>query len=357
MSAKSAHSKWAWFALVLVAIVAVAAVVLPVPYVTKSPGPVFDVLGEIDGQPVLEIEGAKSYPTTGMLDITTVAESGGAGGSLNAVSAIFAVFSRSSSVVPVDQQYPDGPPSEQDRERQELVFAASQSEALAAAANFTNRPVQTDAVVFDVVPEGPSEGKLERSDVIKSVNGDTIGQASEVGEVVSKLPVGSEADFAVERDGSPEQIQVTTAEGPDGSSVVGIFVDNRYSSNFEATIGLQDIGGPSAGMIFSLAMVDKLTKEDLLLDEHVAGTGTITAAGDVGPIGGIDKKMIAAQGAGAELFLGPADNCEDILGNEPEGLTVVPVQTLDDSVAAVQDWLANRDLPTCPLENQTSDNS
>jgi len=357
VSVKSPHSRWAWAALVLVAIVAVAAVVLPVPFVTKSPGPVFDVLGEIDGQPVLEIEGAKSFSTTGMLDLTTVAESGGAGGNLNAISAIFGVFSGSTSVVPLDQQYPDGPPSEQDRERQELVFAASQSEALAAAANYTDRPVQTEAVVFDVVPDGPSQGKLERGDVIESINGETISQASAVGEAISELPVGSDVEFAVERDDAAEEVQVTTAAGPEGNSVVGIFVDNRYSSDFEATIGLQDIGGPSAGMIFSMAMVDKLTKEDLLMGNHVAGTGTITAAGDVGPIGGIDKKMIAAQSAGAELFLGPAANCEDIMGNEPEGLQVVPVRTLDDSVAAVQDWLANRDLPGCPLENRTSESS
>jgi PDZ domain-containing protein len=355
VSAKSPNSRWAWAALILAAVVAMAAIALPVPFVTKSPGPVFDVLGEIDGEPVLEIEGAKSFPTTGILDMTTVAESGGTGGSLNTISALFGVFSGSTSVVPLDEQYPDGAPSGQDRERQQLVFAASQSQALAAAAGYTDRPIEIEAIVFDVVPDGPSAGKLERADVIVAINGAAIKQAKEVAESIADLPVGTQVRFDVKRDEAAESVSVTTAAGPeDDRSVVGIIVDNRYASDFEATIGLQDIGGPSAGMIFALAMVDQLTKSDLLMDQHVAGTGTITAAGDVGPIGGIDKKMIGAQKAGAELFLGPARNCEDILGNEPEGLRVVPVQTLGDSVRAVEDWLANRDLPTCPLENQSN---
>lgn len=349
------QNKWSAVALILIALVAVASIVVPVPFVTRSPGPVFDVLGDIDGEPVLEIKGAKSYPTSGRLDMTTVSEVGGAGGSLNVVSAVIGLFDADSSVVPAGERYPNGAPTEEDREAQQKVFAASQSTALAAAADYVGRPVTSQAVVFDVVPDSPADGILQAADVIESVNGETVDDGRQVGEIVSVLPTGSSVVFRILRDGAAMTQNVTTRsvpvdpENPEGrqKSVVGILVDNHYESDFRAVVSLDDIGGPSAGLVFSMAMVDHLQKADMFDGRHVAGTGTILADGAVGPIGGIDKKMSAAADAGAGLFLAPHGNCEDVAVSVPEGLTVVPVDSLAEAIQSTRDWLAGRELATC----------
>ena len=359
------HNKWSAAALILIGLLAVASIVLPVPFVTRSPGPVFDVLGDIDGEPVLEIKGAKRYPTSGRLDMTTVSEAGGTGGSLNVVSALFGLFDPDSSVVPAEEKYPNGAPTEDDREAQQKVFAASQSNALAAAANYVGRPVTSQAVVFDVVPDSPADGLLQAADVIESVNGEAVDDGRQVGEIVGPLPAGSTVVFEIIREGVSQTKNVTSAsapvdpEDPDGQqkSVVGILVDNHYESDFRAKVSLDDIGGPSAGLVFSMAMVDHLQKADMFDSRHVAGTGTIGADGSVGPIGGIDKKMSAAVDAGAELFLAPRDNCEQVSASAPEGLTVVPVESLTRAIQSTQDWLASRELAACSDTADATDSS
>lgn len=350
-----AHNKWTAAAVLLIGILVVASIVVPVPFVTRSPGPVFDVLGDIDGTPVLEIKGAKSFPTSGRLDMTTVSEAGGTGGSLNTLNALVGLFDSESSVVPSGDRYPNGSPTEEDREAQEKVFAASQSTALAAAADFVGRPVTSQAVVFDVVPDAPADGVLQTADVIRSVNGEVVDDGKQVGQIVSVVPVGSTVVFRIIRDGSEVTKNVKTRSipqdpaDPDGEqkSAVGILVDNHYESDFRAEVSLDDIGGPSAGLVFSMAMVDHLEKADMFAGHHVAGTGTIGADGSVGPIGAIDKKMIAAKSAGADLFLAPVDNCADVNGATPVGLTVVPVESLAGAIQTTQDWLAGRDVASC----------
>jgi PDZ domain-containing protein len=359
------RNRWTTAASVLILAVVAAVLLVPVPFLTRSPGPVFDVLGDVGGQPVLKIVDAQSYPTTGILDMTTVSEAGGTSGSLNLLTAVIGLFDPQTSVIPSEDQYPNGPPTEADREVSQKVFAASQSTALAAAANYVGRPVTSQAVVFDVVPGAPADGSLLSGDVIMSVNGEVVSDGAQVGQIVGVLPVGSEVEFEILRDGSEQTVNVKTEAAPvdpEGSadskkSVVGIFVDNHYESDFRAEITLQDIGGPSAGLVFSMAMVDKLSGDDLLDGKHIAGTGTIAADGAVGPIGGIDKKLIAAKDAGAGIFLAPADNCADVVSATPDGLTVIPVNSLTEAIASAKDWLANRDLPTCPVDTAAEQSS
>lgn len=119
------------------------------------------------------------------------------------------------------------------------------------------------------------------------------------------------------------------------SSKTGV-KSTSYLFPFPVTISLKDTGGPSGGLIFALGIVEKLTREDLLKGRVVAGTGTITATGDVGAIGGIDDKIIAAKKAGATLFLAPAENCADIT-HIPSGITVYPVETLAEAIGVLRD--------------------
>jgi len=343
------------WSIILAVIILIAALFLPVPFVSRAPGPVFDVLGEVDGEPVMKIEGAESHPVSGVLDMTTVSESGGSSGTINLVAGIYGLFAPNQSVIPTDEVYTDGPPTEEDRELNEQVFAASQSDALAAAANYLERPVTSQVLVTGVSADGPAAGTLEAGDLILSVNGHPVATNVEVGELISPLPVGSEVTLVIKRDGEEREVRLQTAPNPEEPerSMIGIFLDTHYESDFTVDIALSDIGGPSAGLVFALGMVDKLTKEDLLADNHIAGTGTISSSGEVGPIGGIDKKMVAAAKDGATLFLAPADNCEDVVGNIPDGLTVASVATLSEAIEAIDDYTNGRPVTSCPVDAET----
>jgi PDZ domain-containing protein len=144
-------------------------------------------------------------------------------------------------------------------------------------------------------------------------------------------------------------VEVVSAENPSkaGSPYVGVSVGNLTQGEFPVDFTLQDVGGPSAGLMLSLGIVDKLTPEDLAQGRHFAGTGTIDADGNVGPIGGIRQKLAGARAAGAELFLMPAQHCVEAEGHVPDGLTVVPVERLSDAVTAVQSWTAGGAVEAC----------
>ena len=102
----------------------------------------------------------------------------------------------------------------------------------------------------------------------------------------------------------------------------------------DISIAVKRTGGPSGGMIFTLAIIEMLTKENLLQGRSIAGTGTIEKDGSIGAIGGIEEKILAAKRAGADLFLAPASNCSE-LSSIPEGITVASVATIDEAVAAL----------------------
>jgi Lon-like protease len=116
---------------------------------------------------------------------------------------------------------------------------------------------------------------------------------------------------------------------------------------FTVKINISNIGGPSAGMMFALGIIDKLTKDSLSGGKFIAGTGEIDPAGDVEPIGGIQQKMAGARDAGATVFLAPAGNCSDTSGAVPAGLRVVKVSTLAGAVQDLQNIKAGRPVPSC----------
>jgi len=151
---------------------------------------------------------------------------------------------------------------------------------------------------------------------------------------------------------STVEITPTTATASDGttSTVIGIGTKTTYDLPVDITIQLDNVGGPSAGMMFALGMIDLLTPGELNGGKDVAGTGTIDADGNVGAIGGIRQKLFGAKDAGAEWFLAPESNCDEVVGHVPDGLTVFAVKTLDDSLAALKaiaDGADTSKLPTC----------
>ena len=334
---------------VLIALLVLAGL-LPVPFVILSPGPTFNTIGDVDGVPLVEISDTTTYPTTGSLDMTTIREEGEPRSTLTVYGALVAWVDPNRAVLPRELLYGEEETGEEVEQRNAIMFSTSQSNAIAAALGALNKPVIEDVVVTAVVEGTPAFGKLDAGELILAVNGIEVKQPADVVDQVRAKPVGSTIVFTVQRDGSDTDVEVVSAAKPDEPSVpyVGITVGVNYRAEFPIRFTLEDVGGPSAGMMFALAIVDKLTPEDLTGGGHVAGTGTIDPAGAVGAIGGIRQKLAGARGAGATLFLMPDVHCEEAAGHIPDGLTVVPVATLQDSLDALDAWRAGEPLPQCP---------
>jgi PDZ domain-containing protein len=169
---------------------------------------------------------------------------------------------------------------------------------------------------------------------------------------VRSAPVGTEFEFEVKREGEERALTVTSEDNPDspGTPYIGIGVGEFYSAGFPIEFTLQDVGGPSAGLMFAVGIIDKLTPESLTGGEHIAGTGTIDPDGAVGPIGGIRQKLVGARDAGATLFVMPASHCAEAEGHVPDGLTVAPVGTLTEAVEAIEAFTSGEAVPTCPVD-------
>lgn len=335
--------------LVLLALIALAAL-LPVPFIVLSPGPTFNTIGDVDGVPLVEITDTTTYPVTGALDMTTIREEGEPRSPLTVFGALAAWVDPDRAVLPRELLYGDDETTEEVQQRNAVLFSTSQSNAIAAALNTLGKPLIEDVVVTAVVEGTPAFGVLDAGELIVAIDGNPVSAPEDVVEAVRSQPVGSTLVFTVERDGEAVDVDVVSAEKPDEAGVpyVGITVGINYRAEFPIVFALEDIGGPSAGMMFALAIVDKLTPEDLTGGGHVAGTGTIDPAGAVGAIGGIRQKLAGARGAGATLFLMPEVHCEEAAGHVPDGLTVVPVTNLQEALDALSAWRAGEPLPTCP---------
>ena len=335
---------------------------LPVPFVKLSPGPTFNVIGQDDGEDVIRISGTETFPVSGSLDMTTVYERGGPRGGLTFVEAIASWLDPADAVVPRELLFPDDITGEEVRTRQALLFDTSESNAVAAAMRYLDRPVTTQIVASAVYEDTPADGVLLPKDEIISIDGVEVTQADQVVEAVRGNPVGTTFEIVVRRDGVEvdgvmtddveQTVTLTSQPNPDDPDVpyIGIGVSEFYSAGFPIEFTLEGVGGPSAGLLFATGIVDKLSSEDLVAGEHVAGTGTIEPDGTVGPIGGIRQKLAGARDAGATLFLMPADHCAESAGHVPDGLTVAPVSTLAEAVEAIRTYTAGGAVPSCPVD-------
>jgi PDZ domain-containing protein len=330
------------------------AFVLPVPFVKLAPGPTFNVIGNVNDLPVISIEGTTTYPTTGVLDMLTVLESGGPRGGLTFVDALASWFNAADAVLPRELVYPDDVSGEEVKRRQASMFSTSESDAIGAALNYLKRPVGTKLVVTSVTSDSPADGLLVATDNIISIDAKPVTLPKEVSDAVQAKPIGTSFDFEVKRtvDGTTEtkHVSVTSAANPDDAvkPYLGIGVGIYYVPDFTIDFTLKDVGGPSAGLMFTLGLIDKLSPADLAKGRHIAGTGTITPDGTVGPIGGIRQKLAGARNEGAELFLMPAVHCTEAQGHVPDGLTVAAISTLAEAVTAIDTWTAGGAPVPCP---------
>lgn len=334
--------------LVLIALLC-AGVLIKVPYAEMSPGPTVNTLGEVDGDPVLQITGHKTYKTSGHLNMTTVRVTG-ADYNMNLVEAVYGWLGHDSLVVPHDTLYPDGKTEQQSTQENAEEFSQSQESAKVAALTELGIPVSSRVVVSTVVKDSPAQGKLHAGDVIKAVDGTAVKQPEDVAKLVTRHKPGQDVTFTVvpaktaaaaEKSGKEpegtEKITLTTAKAPkENRAIVGIQAGTDHTFPFDIDIKLADVGGPSAGLMFSLGIIDKLTPGQLTGGKFVAGTGTIDDKGKVGPIGGINMKLVGARNAGARYFLTPDDNCKSAASDTPDGLTLVRVKTIGDAKKSLE---------------------
>lgn len=312
-----------------------AGLLLPSPYIVESPGPTFNTIGESGSNPLISIEGRETYPTTGELDLTTVYVSGGPNSGISMAEVLLAWVSREDAVLPVDFVYPPGTTSSEVQEENAAAMSSSQESAVAAALAQLDIPFTEELAVAGVMEGAPAEGKLETGDILVKVDGTTIEGMDSLREALN-AGGGKPASITVRRDGTEQDVTVTPVRSESGAYQVGAYLNIDYTFPFDVSIALENVGGASAGMMFALGIIDKLTPDELTNGQHFAGTGTIDAAGNVGPIGGIGQKMVGARDAGARFFLAPAANCGEVAGNIPDDLVVVSVETLDDAVEAVR---------------------
>ena len=322
---------------------------LPVPYVVESPGPTFNTLGESQGSPVISVTGTETYPAAGNLDLTTVYVDGGPNGPVSILGVFSAWLDRSKAVYPVELIYPTGTTREEAEEQSSVAMTTSQENAVASALNELQLPFGQQLQAAELSEGSASTGKIEPEDVLVSINGKEITSLAVVQEELA-AGNGAAVNVVVERDGQQISQTITPKDNGEGRFILGVMLKYLFTFPFEVQIALEKVGGPSAGLMFSLGIIDTVTPGDLTGGKHVAGTGTISPDGIVGPIGGIGQKMLGARSSGATLFLAPAANCDEVVGHVPEGLQVVKVENLEQARDAVELAGSGQDtsgLPAC----------
>ena len=324
-------------------------VLVPVPYVILGPGPTLNTLGKDSaGHPLITVSGHATYPTNGHLNMVTVSYQGCQGNRFNIFTALVAWLNPHQAVVPENEICPAGQTQKQTQEQNTQEMTSSQDIATAAALTELHIPYSTQVVVVQPDKGFPAYGVLKAGDVIKSVDGQPVTGQAGLTKLIAAHPAGSTLTLDITRAGQNRQVQVGTKQSR-GHPVMGVEITEEYKFPFQIKFSVGDIGGPSAGMMFALGIIDKLTKLDLTAGRFIAGTGEITASGQVQPIGGIQQKMIGARNAGATIFLTPATNCADTKGAVPKGMRLVKVSTLNQAVTYLEALKSGQSasVPSC----------
>ena len=335
-----------WIFLATFIIAAGAGVMLPSGYVIERPGSSFNVNGEIDGTPVISVTEVESFESETRLDVLTVSVLGNQDSTPGWLEIFFAWIDPQQLVIPVDEVFPPDKTTDEVRAESVAMMETSQQEAVAVALNELGYDLEPEVYVSMVTEGGAASGSLVAGDFVKSVAGEAVTTIEDLQQRIQDSE-GSEVEITVLREGEEISYQLTPQKSED-RYLIGVMVGYTYDFPIEIDLQLGNVGGPSGGMIFALGVFDALTEGSLLDDSHIAGTGTITASGVVGPIGGIDLKMLAAERDGVDLFLAPKANCPEIISSQPEDLLVVPVADFTEALAAIEIYKdGNTEFPSC----------
>jgi Lon-like protease len=325
----------------------IVAAVVSVPYVALTPGPTFNTLGKPVGKELIQIVGHRTYPTSGHLNLVTVSYTGGPGTGFNIFSALRAWLTPDDAVVPSSEIYGAGQTQQQVVQQDTQQMLGSQQDATAAALCYLNISYQTVDSITTTVKGTPAYGLLQPGDVITAVDGTPVNCHHDVVTMIRDRKPGAPVRLTIDRKGVTKTITVAT-KSVGGEAVVGVELGSpAYRFPFAVKINLADIGGPSAGLMFALGIIDKLSPHSLTNGRFIAGTGEIEPTGAVEPIGGIQQKMAGARAAGATIFLTPAANCPNTTGAVPAGLRLVRVSTLAGAVSDLRLIENGQPVPSC----------
>jgi PDZ domain-containing protein len=345
-----------WTALIAALLGTVLFALLPSPYVIERPGPVFNTLGTVKigetSTPMISIPGEKTFPTQGSLDLLTVSLLGDPHNAPNWLDIAAAWLDPTQAVLPLDAVYPPGYSVQDSTKQGSVDMQNSQKDAIAAALRSLGYTVPAMVTVAELTSKSPSRGILKGGDEIVTVGGSSVDSVNGLRAMIAKNGADAPLDLTVRRKGTTQSVAVTPSlsSGANPTPVLGIYASVSYDYPFDVKIQLDNVGGPSAGQMFALGIIDKLTPGSLAGGKHVAGTGTIDDKGVIGRIGGIRQKMYGAARAGATVFLAPYGDCDEVVGHIPKGLTVFAVNTLQDSLADLKVVAADGDtsgLRTC----------
>ena len=329
---------------ILVVALIAAVFLVPVNAVIEAPGPTWNVLdnGSSSDQDVLKVSGTETYPTEGALRMTTVSVSGCPGYPVTTADLIAAWISADKRIVDRDEVCPQDQSAEQVEETGKAQMTASQDSAVIAALVETGKAGAMHLTVTEVTEQQTST-EIQAGDVLETITPQggqttTLASFSQLRELMTTIPEGTRVTLGVRRGDQKASAALTTIAPQEGTtgSLLGLSLKISVDSPVEATFGLSDVGGPSAGMMFALGVVDEITPGSLTGGKDISGTGTIDMTGQVGPIGGIQQKMAGARESGSTFFLAPASNCNEVTGHEPKGMQVFAVNTLHEAVAATE---------------------
>jgi PDZ domain-containing protein len=327
-------SSWPLFligGLLVAGALALAAWNVELPYLAFSSGPVSDAADAVVAE---EIE---VFPPDGELLMLTVVSQ-----DVNVFEALIAGLDPSIDLVPKEAfRQPDETDDEYRRRVLAQMDDSSQRAITVALSHLGYEMVPVDVLITDLMDNAPSSEVLQIGDAVNSFDGVEIVRSSDLTDALAGHAPGDIVLMGITREGSEQTIDVELAARPDDpeGAMIGITVGELTEPPFPLSIESGSIGGPSAGMMHTLAIVDTLTPGELTGGHVIAGTGTIQYDGSVGGIGGIRQKVVGAEAAGAEYILVPEGNYEEALTAERERIEIVPVAHIDEAL----DFLENLD--------------
>lgn len=297
------------------------------PYYAVGPGPADEV------GPLIDVRGAPRYASQGRFIMTTVSWT-----QVTALESLFAWIDDSQFIVSEDRIYPEG--VDPDLEQRRAISQMDTSKIAASSVvlqELFDYPVEhgKGALIAQVGGDCPAEGELFVGDLVVSIDGRPIGSMRDAERALDAVPVDDVVAFRVRAGGEAHEVELRRGRCPGSERpLVGISMVDSFPIEVEIASG--EVGGPSAGLMFSLGLYDTLTPGDLTGGRTIAGTGTLTPEGDVGGIGGIADKVIGAERAGATVLLVPRENMAELAGVETGDLQLISVATFDEAVEALE---------------------
>lgn len=319
---------------------------VPVPFVRLSPGPLFNTLGQVKEKELIKISATTTYPTSGELNMTTVSETGGPYGQLILFDAVVAWFHPTQTVIPTSQQYPNLVDGDQIRAESRRMFTSSQANAIAAALNYLQIEAEQTVRIDSVVVGSPADGKVNPGDLVIAVNQQLIETSEQVVEFVQAKAPGAQITLTLKRGEEVFEISLMSEESKvkPGAAAIGVAIGPAIDPPFEIEFELDDVGGPSAGMMFTLGIIDELSANEITFGKKIAGTGTVRVTGEVGPVGGVLQKIAASEKANMDLFLIPAVNCDSYSEDRYKNMPIVAVENVAQAVASIAEFVQTNSL-------------